>query len=189
MVQITTEKVKIIKDRMKAAQDRQKRYADVRRRPLEFNVGDRVYLKVAPWKHMLRFGMKGKLAPRYIGTYEVIERIGSIAYRLALHSHLNKIHDVFHVSMLRKAEVDPSRVLPQVPLEIAEDLTLEVKPVKVLDYSEKELMNKKILMIKVLWRSSQIEEVTWERESEMRRKYPELFINTGKNLISRTKLL
>jgi hypothetical protein len=78
MVQITTEKVKIIKDRMKAAQDRQKSYADVRRRPIDFNVGDRVYLKVAPWKHMLRFGMKGKLAPRYIGPYEVIERIGSV---------------------------------------------------------------------------------------------------------------
>jgi hypothetical protein len=78
MVQITTEKVKIIKDRMKAAQDRQKSYADVRRRPIDFNVGDRVYLKVAPWKHMLRFGMKGKLAPRSIGPYEVIERIGSV---------------------------------------------------------------------------------------------------------------
>jgi hypothetical protein len=78
MVQITTERVKIIKDRMKAAQDRQKSYADVRRRPIDFNVGDRVYLKVAPWKHMLRFGMKGKLAPRYIGPYEVIERIGSV---------------------------------------------------------------------------------------------------------------
>jgi hypothetical protein len=108
MVQITTEKVKIIKDRMKAAQDRQKSYADVRRRPIDFNVGDRVYLKVAPWKHMLRFGMKGKLAPRYIGPYEVIERIGSVAYRLALPPYLNKIHDVFHVLMLRKAEVDPS---------------------------------------------------------------------------------
>jgi hypothetical protein len=91
--------------------------------------------------------------------------------------------------MLRKAKVYPSRALPQVLLEIAEDLTLEVKLVKVLDYSEKQLRNKKICMIKVLWRSSQIEEVTWERESEMRRKYPELFINTGKNLISRTKLL
>ena len=76
MVQIIIEKVKIIKDRMKAAQDRQKSYVDVRRRPLEFNVGDQVYLKVDPWKHMLRFGMKGKLAPRYIGPYEVIERIG-----------------------------------------------------------------------------------------------------------------
>jgi len=84
---------------------------------------------------MLRFGMKRKLAPRYIGPYEVIERIGSVAYRLALPPYLNKIHDVFHVLMLRKAEVDPSRVLPQVSLEIVEDLTLEVKPMKVLDYS------------------------------------------------------
>jgi hypothetical protein len=75
IVQMTTEKVKVIKDRMKAAQDRQKSYVDKQTRPLEFNVGDRVYLKVAPWKHMLRFGMKGKLAPRYIGPYEVVKRI------------------------------------------------------------------------------------------------------------------
>jgi hypothetical protein len=75
IVQMTTEKVKVIKDRMKVAQDRQKSYVDKQRRPLEFNVGDRVYLKVAQWKHMLKFGMKGKLAPRYIEAYEVVKRI------------------------------------------------------------------------------------------------------------------
>jgi len=79
--------------------------------------------------------------------------------------------------------MDPSRVLPQVPLEVVEDLNLEAKQVKVLDYIEKEIKNKKIPIIKVLWRSSQIKEVTWERESEMRRKYPELLLNTGKELM------
>jgi hypothetical protein len=122
LVKIMTEKVKVIRDQMKAAQDRQKSYADTRRRPLEFVVGDQVYLKVAPWKHMLRFGMKGKLAPRYIGPFEVTKRIGLVAYKLALPSHLAKIHNVFHVSMLRKAEIDPSRVLLQVLVEIKEDL-------------------------------------------------------------------
>jgi hypothetical protein len=111
-VQDTSEKIRIIRDRMKAAQDRQKSYVDRRRRPLESNVGDRVYLKVTPWKHLLRFGMKGKLAPRYIGPYKIVKRIGPVVYQRALPQHLVKIHDVFHVSMLRKAEIDPTRVLP-----------------------------------------------------------------------------
>jgi len=102
-----------------------------------------------------------------------------MAYRLALPPHLAKIHDVFHVSMLRKAEVDPSRVLPQIPLEIDENLTLEMKPVKVLDYSVMELRNKKIPIVKILWRNSQIKEVTWERESQMRQIHPELFLDSG----------
>ncbi|KAL9357422.1 hypothetical protein Peur_050675 [Populus x canadensis] len=143
---------------MKAAQDRQKSYADNRRRPLEFEIGDKVFLKVASWKQVLRFGLKGKLALRYVGPFEVTKRIEPVAYRLALPPHLAKIHDVFHVSLLRKAEVDPSRVLPQIPLEIDENLTLEMNPVKVLDYSVKELRNRKIPIIKILWKNSQIEE-------------------------------
>jgi len=119
-IQDTSKKIRIIRDRMKAAQDRQKSYADRRRRPLEFNMGDRVYLKVAPWKHLLRFGMKGKLAPRYIVPYEIVKRIGPVAYQLALPQHLVKIHDLFHVSMLRKAEIDPTWVLPQIPIEVNE---------------------------------------------------------------------
>ena len=116
---------------------------------------------------MLRLGLKGKLAPRYVGPFEVTKTIGLVAYRLALPPYLAKIHDVFHVSLLRKAEVDPSRVLPQIPLEIDENLTLEMKLVKVLYYNVKELRNKKISIIKILWRNSQIEEVTWERESQI----------------------
>ena len=179
LIQVTSEKVRIIRDRMRTAQDRQKSYADRRRRPLEFEVGDKVFLKVAPWKHMLRFGMKGKLAPRYIGPFEVTRRIGPVAYKLNLPSDLAKIHDVFHVSMLRKAEVDPSRVLPHVSVEVDDNLAMEVKPVKVLDRSEKELRNKKIPMVKVLWQNSQVEEETWEREAEMKMKYPELFSHPG----------
>jgi len=102
MVQITAEKVRVIRQRMKEAQDRQKSYSDNRRGPLEFQIGDGVFLKVAPWKGIIWFGMKGKLAPRYISPFEVITRIGSVTYRLKLPAHLEKIHNVFHVSLLRK---------------------------------------------------------------------------------------
>jgi len=126
-----------------------------------------VFLKVAPWKHVIRFGMKGKLAPRYIGPYKIIERIGTVAYRILLPPHLDRIHNVFHVSMLRKADLDPTRILPQIPMEVREDLTMEVQPVQIMDRSIKELRNKKVPLVKVLWRNSQIEEETWESESEM----------------------
>ena len=96
-------------------------------------------LKIFPLKHMLRFGMKGKLALGYIEPQEVVKRIGPVACQLALPPHLTKIHDVFHVSMLRKAKIDPTPLLPQVPIKIEEDLTLEVKPIKILDCGEKEL--------------------------------------------------
>jgi len=99
LVQITTEKVRMIKDRMKVAQDRKKKYADIRRRPLEFCPGDKVFLKVTPWKHMLRFGMKGKLAPRFIGPFEIRKRIRPVAYEINLPSQLAKVHNVFHISL------------------------------------------------------------------------------------------
>jgi len=170
MVQLTTDKVRVIKKSMKEAQDRQKSYADRRRRPLEFQVGDKVFLKVAPWKGIIRFGVKGKFAPRYIGPFEIKERIGPVAYQLELPVYLDKIHNVFHVSLLRKAMIDPSRVLSQVPLKIKGDLTMKTKPVKILDRDEKLLRNKSVPLVRVLWRSSQIEEETWERESEMKEK-------------------
>jgi len=112
MVQLITDKGRVIRKRMKEAQDRQKSYTDSRRRPLEFQVGDKVFLKVAPWKSINRFGVKGKLAPTYIGPFEIKERIGPVDYRLELPVYLDIIHNVFHVSLLRKAKIDPSRVLP-----------------------------------------------------------------------------
>ena len=93
-----------------------------------------------------------------------------------------KVHNVFHVSLLQKADIDPLRVLPQVPVEIKEDLTLEVRPIKILEWGEKELRNKKVPILRVLWRSSQNEEETWEKESEVRRKFRDLLINSGTSL-------
>ncbi|GJY36583.1 hypothetical protein Tco_0421961 [Tanacetum coccineum] len=114
LVQETTEKISQIKDRLKAARDRQKSYVDKRRKPLEFIVGEYVLFKVSPWKGVVRFGKKGKLAPRFIGPFEIIERIGPVAYRLRLPDELNGVHDTFHVSNLKKCLVDPTL---QVPLD------------------------------------------------------------------------
>ncbi|KAI5322066.1 hypothetical protein L3X38_031138 [Prunus dulcis] len=101
-VERTKEQVKIIRERLKTAQDRQKSYADNRRKVLQFEVGDWVFLKLSPCKGVVRFGKRGKLSPRYIGPYEVVERVGPVAYRLALPPYLSRLHDEFHVSMLRK---------------------------------------------------------------------------------------
>ena len=93
------------------ASDRQKSYANLKRRDIEYNVGDKVFLKVSPWRKILRFGQKGKLSPRFIGPYEILERFGPVAYRLALPLEFAKLHDVFHVSMLRRYRFDESHIL------------------------------------------------------------------------------
>ena len=171
----TTEAVKMIRERLETAQSRQKSYADKRRSPLEFQVGDAVFLKVAPLKGVMRFGKKGKLSPRYVGPFEIIERIGKVAYKLALSPELSSVHNVFHVSMLKKYVSDPSHVLTQDAIEVQEDLTYEEKPVKILDRQDKMLRNKIIPLVKVLWKNHKMEEATWEREDDMKARYPELF--------------
>ena len=189
IVQVICDKVKVRRDRLKISQDRQKSYADNRRRDLKFEVGDMVFLRISPWKSVLRFGKRGKLSPRYIGPYRIVERIGEVAYLLELPSDLDRIHDVFHVFMLRKYIPDPSHVLTEQPVEIQENLTYEEEPVQILDCREQVLRNKTILLVKVLWRSHTVEEATWEHEEMMNRHYPHLF-DAGTNvLISRTKFL
>ncbi|XP_039126831.1 uncharacterized protein LOC120262973 [Dioscorea cayenensis subsp. rotundata] len=175
LIEVTTEKVKVIQDRLKVAQDRQKSYANNRRRDLEFQIGDRVFLKISPWKGVIRFRSRGKLNPRYIGSFLILERIGPVAYRLQLPPELKKIHNVFHVSLLKKYVPDPSHALETPPVELREDLTFEVRPVRILDRLEKVLRGKVVPVVKVLWRSDQIEELTWELERFMRKKYPHLF--------------
>ncbi|XP_070015989.1 uncharacterized protein [Nicotiana sylvestris] len=175
IVQQTEDKVKIIKDRLKISSDRQKSYADLKRREIEHQVGDKVFLKVSPWKKIMRFGQKGKLSPRFIGPYEILERIGPVAYKLALPPELGKIHNVFHVSMLRKYRSDPSHVLPIESIEVNPDLTYEEEPIQILAREIKELRNKKIPLVKVLWRNHSGKEATWEREEDIRVQYPHLF--------------
>ncbi|KAD2805124.1 hypothetical protein E3N88_38501 [Mikania micrantha] len=112
-IQETTDKIAQIQRRLQATRSRQKTYADKRRKPLEFQMGDRVMLKVSPWKGVVRFGKKGKLAPRYVGPFEIIERIGPVAYRLRIPDKLSGVHDVFHVSNLKKCLADESLVTPR----------------------------------------------------------------------------
>ena len=157
------------------AQDRQKNYADNRRKELEFEVDDLVFLKVAPWKGVIRFQKRGKLNPRYIGPFRIIERIGLVAYRLELPSELSHIHNVFHVLMLKKYVSDPSHILEAPPIELNEDLSFEVQLVDIVDQEIKELRNKVIPMVKILWRSDTVEETTWETEAFMRKHHPYLF--------------
>ena len=118
IVKDTEEKVQVIWQRLKAASDRQKSYDNLKRRDIEYNVGDKVFLKVSPWRKILRFGQKGKLSPRFIGPYEILERIDPVAYRLALPPKLAKLHDVFHVSMLRRYRSDESHILPVQEIQV-----------------------------------------------------------------------
>ena len=132
IIQISVDKIQIVKQCMKAAQDRQKSYADFHRRDIEYAVGDKVFLKVSPWKGILRFGKHGKLSPRYIGPYEVIERVRPLAYKLALPLELSQIHNVFHVSMLRRYRSDPMHVLKETEMEIIEKLSYVEEPIEIL---------------------------------------------------------
>src|SRR5688572_29753850 len=172
------EKVKCIRGRMKEAQDRQKSYQDNRRRDLEFEVGDLVYLKVSPMKGVLRFGKKGKLSPRYIGPYKILKRVGNVAYEIELPNDLAKVHPVFHVSMLRKFIGDVDTIVTLEDVSIEDDLTYEEVPVEILDRQVKKLRNKEVASVKVLWRNQKVESATWEAEEDMKKRYPYLFSST-----------
>ncbi|CAL8155924.1 unnamed protein product [Prunus armeniaca] len=179
LVQETTAKIKVIKQRLLTAQSRQKNYADQRRKPLSFYVGDYVFLKVSPRRGVKRFGKTGKLAPRFIGPFEILERIGEVAYKLALPPQLSNIHNVFHVSMLRRYEPDPTHVLDWGELNLDEELSFEERPIQILDHKEQVLRTKIISLVKVLWLHGNTEEATWELETEIRKKYPELFSDSS----------
>ena len=157
------------------AQQRQKQYADKRRKDLVFQEGDHVFLKVSPMRGVFRFGQQGKLKPRFVGPFQIISRVGESAYRLALPPELSGVHNVFHVSMLRKYVFDPSHIVDHRPLGLTPDLSFNEAPIKILDGKVKQLRTKSIPMVKVLWKHHPSTEATWELEEEMRKHYPELF--------------
>ncbi|CAN6723572.1 unnamed protein product [Malus baccata var. baccata] len=164
IVDETTQNIQVIKSNLKATQDRQKSLADRHATDRVYDVGNWVFLKLSPWRGVVRFGKKGKLSPRYIGPYEITERVGEIAYRLELPPELSKVHNVFHVLMLRHYVSNPSHVIPPQPLEINPDLTYDEEPVTILDWKDKVLRNNTVSLVKVLWRNHSVEEATWETE-------------------------
>ncbi|GKB25452.1 putative reverse transcriptase domain-containing protein [Tanacetum coccineum] len=166
LVQETTKKIFQIKERLKTARSRQKSYADKRRKPLEFKVGDRVLLKVSPWKGVVRFGKKGKLAPRYVGPFEIVECVGPVAYRLKLPQELSCVHDTFHVSNLKKCLAEPDVQVPLDEIEIDENLRFVEEPIEIVERDVKKLKRRRIPLVKVHWNSRQGAEYTWEHEDQ-----------------------
>ncbi|GJW02176.1 putative reverse transcriptase domain-containing protein [Tanacetum coccineum] len=152
-VQETTEKISQIKDKLKAARDRQKSYDDKRRKPLEFSVGDYVFLKVSPWKGVLRFGKKGKLAPGFVRPFEIIEKVGPVAYMLDSPEELDGVHDMFHVSDLKKCLDDPTLQVPLDEIQVDAKLNFLEEPVEILKREFKKLKRGRIAIVKVRWNS------------------------------------
>ena len=142
---------------------------------MEFQEGDFVLLKVSPRKGVVRFGVKGKLAPRYVGPFPIVQRVGVVAYRLALPPELSHVHDVFHVSMLRKCQPEPEAVVQWFDVPIQYDASYEEAPVQILDRKMKSLRHREIPLVKVLWQHHGVEEATWELETTMQERYPHLF--------------
>ena len=175
MVQLSADRMGPIRERLRVAQERQKQFADASRRPLEFEVGEKVFLKVSPSRGIHRFGIKGKLSPRYVGPFEVAARIGEVAYKLILPESLAAVHDVFHVSQLRRYLSDPSHVVEHVEIELQPDLSFEQRPVEILDRKDRVLKRKTIPLVRVAWSKDSPGDSTWEREDEMRERYPYLF--------------
>ncbi|GJW72058.1 putative reverse transcriptase domain-containing protein [Tanacetum coccineum] len=138
-------------DRLKAARDRQKRHADKRKKPLEFSVGDYVLLKVSPWKGVVCFGKKGKLAPRFVGPFDIIEKVGPVAYRLDLPEELDGVHDTFHVSDLKKCLADLTLQVPLDEIRVDDKLNFVEEPMEIMEREFKKLKQSRIAIVKVWW--------------------------------------
>ncbi|GJR40220.1 putative reverse transcriptase domain-containing protein [Tanacetum coccineum] len=173
LVQETTKKIVQIKQRIQAARDRQKSYANVRHKPLEFQVGDRVMLKVSPWKGVVRFGKRGKLNPRYIRPFMVLAKVRTVAYRLELPQQLSRVHSTFHVSNLNKCLSDEPLAVPLEEIHIDDKLRFVEEPVEIMDREVKRLKQSRIPIINVRWNSKKGPEFTWERKDQFRRSIPQ----------------
>nr|GEZ21759.1 putative reverse transcriptase domain-containing protein [Tanacetum cinerariifolium] len=175
IVQETTEKAINIKQRIQAAHDRQKSYVDLKRKPIEFHVRDRVMLKVSPWKGVVCFGKQEKLNPRYVGPFKVLEKVGSIAYKLELPQELSRVHNTFYVSNLKKCYSDEPLAVLFEELHVDDKLHFVEEPVEIMDREVKRLTQSRIPIVKVQWNSRIGPEFTWKREDQFQKKYLHLF--------------
>jgi hypothetical protein len=171
--------VQMVCESLKVTQTQQKSYADKRRRDLSFEIGDFIYLKVSPMRGTYWFKVKGKLAPRYVGPFKVIDRKGEVAYQLELPSHMSDAHDVFHVSQLKKCLRVPEEQLTIEELDLGGDLTYTEKPINILDTVERVTHSKVIRMCKVQWSHHTEDKATWEHEEELRLDYLKLFLSAS----------
>ncbi|XP_039056308.1 uncharacterized protein LOC120199216 [Hibiscus syriacus] len=166
--------VRMIRDRLKIAFDRHKSYADMKHRDIKYVVGDEVFLKVSPWRTILRFGRKGKLSPLFIRPYRIIHRVRPVAYQLELPPELARIHDVFHVFVLIRYGPDLSHVLDVGKVELRSNLRFEEELVEILERDEK-VLRRTVKMFKILWCNRGHDESTVETEETMKAQYPYLF--------------
>ncbi|XP_074288236.1 uncharacterized protein LOC141613401 [Silene latifolia] len=160
---------------MRAAHDGQKSYADLRRSDIEFTVGDKVLLKVSPMRGVMRFGKRGKLSQKFIGSYEILDRVREVAYHLALSLALDRVQNVFHLSQLRKYINDTSHVLEAEMIELDDALTYVETPKEFLDRKVRKTRHGETTLVKVLWSNHLVEEATWEAEENIKERYHHLF--------------
>ncbi|GJX21709.1 putative reverse transcriptase domain-containing protein [Tanacetum coccineum] len=174
-----TEKIVQIKSRIKAVRDRQKSYADLKHKSMDFQVSDRFTLKVSPWKGVVRFGKRGKLNPRYVGPFKVLEKVREVGYKLKLPEELSRVHNTFHVSNLKKCHADEPLAVPLDGLHLDEKLHFIEEPVEIVGREVKRLKRSWIPLVKVQWNSKRGPEFTCEREDQFKKKYPHLFTKTA----------
>ncbi|GJU59088.1 putative reverse transcriptase domain-containing protein [Tanacetum coccineum] len=177
MICETTEKIVQIKNRLLTARSRQKSYADRRSKPLEFEVGYMVLLKVSPWKGVVHFGKRGKLSPHYIGPFKILARVGPVAYTLELPKELKGMHSTFHVSNLKKCLAVGDIIVPMNEMQLDDKLHMIEEPVEIVHREVIQLKQSRIPIVKVRWNSQRCPEFTWEREDHIKNKYPHLFMS------------
>src|SRR3954466_3119969 len=181
MIKEAEEQVCIVRDRLKAAQSRQKRYYDRHHREESYNIDEKAYLRLTPLTATQRFGIKGKLAPCYIGPFCILAKHGEVAYQLELPPHFSRVHEVFHVSQLRRCFKDPIHEVDHETLDLQDDLSYREYPVRILDSAERVTRRKKIKFLKVKWSHHSEKEATWEREDRLRAEYPSFLPTTSES--------
>nr|GEV34943.1 putative reverse transcriptase domain-containing protein [Tanacetum cinerariifolium] len=178
IIQETTKKIIHIKQRIQAAHDRQKSYTDLKRKPMQIQVGYSVILKFLPWNGVVHFGKRGKLNPRYVRLFKVLEKVGVISYKLELPKELSRVHNTFHVSNLKIYNADEPLAVSLDGLYFDDKLHFVEEPVEIIDHEVKRLKRSQIPLVKVRWNSKRGLEFTWECEDQFRKKYPHFFEKT-----------